>query len=141
MHNLEQGYEGGGPPSKSVLHSTSPTDSGRGASLKDPVYVDDFTSAESAEHTDDGPLCPKRSRIVTRVHTNPGLYAKFVHGRLPVSRTPARKGYVVTVRPLSGGQSCEQRFRNPPGYDLETDFGCTPAPNTNSQHCNRSKIW
>ena len=131
MNNLKQGCKGAGSPSKSVPHSASPTDSGRGTSLKYPVYVDTSTPTESGDHTDDGSPCPQRSRIATRVHTNPRLRVKLFHDRLLVSRTSLRKGHVVTFGPLGGGQFREQRYRNPPGHYPEADFGSMLAPKYN----------
>ena len=91
LNNMDEGCKRARSPAKYAPHSATPADSGRGTTLKDPIYVDTSTPTESGDYTDEGSPCLKRSIITTRVHSNPLLRAKpFIDSILVSSKFPEK---------------------------------------------------
>ena len=114
------GNVGTGSPSKSKVHSPTRARDVSGASLSQPLVVEDDASSDSPRTASPSPV---RNRRAIRPHANPRQRVIPFEGRLHPPRTNTPKRHATTVGPAGGGQTHEPRHKNPPGHERVTDLG------------------
>ena len=124
---VTSGNAGTGSPLKSKVHSPTRTRNVSGASLSQPLVVEDDASSDSPQTASPSPV---RNRRATRVHANPRQRVIPFEGRLPPPRTHTPKRHATIVAPAGGGQTHDPNNKNPPVHERVTDSGTTSEPKT-----------
>lgn len=125
MHDMRDGRTCLGSASKSSKNPPTEVADPRGATLSDPLEVQEDASSHSADTNSGGPpACSKRACVAKRVHHNPRQRVVPCATRLGVSR-PLRSTVDAILHPASDTRSQDANYQDPPGYDGVADFGRT----------------